>query len=88
MRGDWGVAEYNEYSFSPGSQRSSSIFNLCLVATAPVTTYRSWIRFSGKSNGDFSVNRCSVSSLPAVSSENSKTTEKTNNLHEEAFLYI
>ncbi len=54
------------------------------MATAPVTTYRSWIRFSGKTNGDFSVYRSTVSALPAVSSENSKTTEKPNNLHEKA----
>ncbi len=30
------------------------------------------------------MNRCAVSALPAVSSQNSKTTEKPNNLHEKA----
>ncbi len=35
-------------------------------------------------NGDFSMYGCTVSALPAVSSENSKTTEKPNNLHEKA----
>jgi hypothetical protein len=81
MLRDWVLAGYNKYSFSP---RSKIKFNLCLVANAPVTTYRSWIQFSGKKNGDFSVYRSTVSALPAESSQNSKTTEKPNNLHEKA----